>query len=226
MPVARIAGGLRREEVAVDHATVRPIAGAPLGVEADALVRRLVEAEQPIRHPVGGGNRQVTPVCIVTRPVDHVVFAAAMLEGETHRERLHVIRLGVALGVGLAGLGDRLGAGDVLRTRQWQQVAKLGGVGEVGRTQHDVVRAAAMPYTHRLHAVTVHVGRDRCVVTKDAHVSTCHIRREHGLNHGEGDPRFTSDARHPAVAGIEPRVGRGARNEGCLRAVVVTHAGP
>ena len=198
--------------------------GPRFALETDTLIRRFVEAMQPVPHAVGGRDREVEPMLLVAGSVDHVLFTRSMLEREAHRERLYVVRFGVALDMGLASLCDRLGVGDILCTGKRKPVAELGGIGEIRRTELDVACAVTVPHAHRLHAVPVHVGRHRDVIAKDAQPLACDVRREHCFDHNEGDPWFAADTRDPAVARIETRVRVGPRGERGLRSVV-THAG-
>ena len=131
---------------------------------------------------------------VVGGSVDHMIFTVPIVHREAHRERLHVLRLGVRLGVGLAGLRNRFCADHVVGSGKREQVAQLGRVGKAGRAQHDCVTVGDVHHAHSAHAIMVYICTRGLVVQQHPQPSAMHVRRQHVLQHSQRGARFTSDA--------------------------------
>ena len=123
-----------------------------------------------------------------------MIFTAPIIHRKADGERLHIIRLGVCLGVGLAGLCHGFRADHVVGLREWEQIAQLGRVGKIGRVQHDFLAVRNVCHSHSAHAIAVYICARGLVVQQHPYLSGVHIRRQHILQHSQCNARFTADA--------------------------------
>ena len=81
-----------------------------------------------------------------------------------------------------AGLRLALRADDELDICQFQQIAELGGVQDIGRADDRLVAAACIPQRYGAYAVKVGVGADRRVIQQDVQLLAGSVRRQHALD--------------------------------------------
>ena len=165
------------------------------------------------------------PERIIARLVNRVILAREIIQRETKREALQIIRLGFVLRVRFASRGFRLRADRVFRFCERQQVALFGGVGKKRRAQNQLVAQLQIVNGNRFHPVAAGRRADDLVLQQNLHLSVAKIRRKHFVKHCQRHAWFAADARDPAAAGIEIFVRQRFFRERIIAPVKIADAG-
>ena len=103
----------------------------------------------------------------------------------------------------LAGLGDGLGADDVLDAGERQQVAELGGVDHGSRLEAMEARVVEVHRDDARDAIAVGARSDRLGAAVDREPAGFDVGLQHPFDRLDRDPRLERQPAHPAVARVE-----------------------
>ena len=138
---------------------------------------------------------------VARRPVDRVILARSMIDGEADADRLHVQWIGMRR----RACGSPVAAPTRRRSRtphrQRQQIPELGGVDDPLGVDRDVApdrRSRNRP----AHPIAVDVDRDRLVRSQHAQHSGAPQRRQQGVDDRHGHPRLVTQPRTFAAPGL------------------------
>ncbi len=137
------------------------------------------------------------------------MLALPIIDSEAEGKSLVIVGLRLGRGMRFACLALRLESGDVLRPRQWQQIAEFCCINEIRGLEIDAPWSLEPcigtfdRHPANLVSALPRMGTDRPVIEQNLDPPATDMGREHLGQHRQGNTRFMAQFGHPAVAGIE-----------------------
>ena len=127
-------------------------------------------------------------------------------------------------GVQFAGLRLALRADERFDIRHLEQIAKLGGIQNIRRANHDLIAGERIFQGNGAYAVAIAFGADRDMAEQDIKLAAGAVGREHGFDDRQANARLMAEAADIALARVPvhglPRLVR----QGIIAAVIIADA--